>query len=95
MTESWSLLFQRLYDHNAAGSMFLYEKRHKCSVVKHTNGQVQDIASVFPFWLTSIAFDSNGLVMKHAMDVAIMLDTLGHDDRLGLEYLIPVSTYKI
>lgn len=90
-TESWSLLFKRLYRNNAAGSMFLYEKNMKCSIVRHANGEVQDIASVFPFWLTSIAFDSNGLVMKYAMDVAIMLDTLGHDDRLGLEYLIPVK----
>lgn len=69
----------------------MYEKKNESSVVKHGDGTVESIASVFPFWLTSIAFDSNGLVMKHAMDVAIMLDTLGHDERLGLEYLIPVS----
>lgn len=75
--------------------MFLYEKNNTASIVKHTSGQIQDITSVFPFWLTTIAFDSNGLVMKHAMDVAIMLDTLGHDDRLSLSYLIPVKTIYI
>ncbi|KAI7891780.1 uncharacterized protein EV154DRAFT_507174 [Mucor mucedo] len=93
--ESWSSLFQRLYKGNAAGSMFLYEKKNESSVVKHGDGTVESIASVFPFWLTSIAFDSNGLVMKHAMDVAIMLDTLGHDERLGLEYLIPTGDKSI
>lgn len=89
--ESWSSLFQRLFEGNAAGSMFLYEKKKEGSIVKHGDGTIESIAHVFPYWLTSIAFDPNGLVMKHAMDVAIMLDTLGHDDRLGLEYLIPVS----
>lgn len=71
--------------------MFLYEKNTSSSIVKHTSGEIQDISTVFSYWLTTIAFDSNGLIMKHAMDVAIMLDTLGHDDRLELSYLIPVS----
>ncbi|KAG2235126.1 hypothetical protein INT48_006507 [Thamnidium elegans] len=93
--ESWSLLFKRLFKNNAAGSMFLYEKNTSSSIVKHTSGEIQDISTIFPYWLTTIAFDSNGLIMKHAMDVAIMLDTLGHDDRLGLFYLIPTGDKSI
>lgn len=83
-------MFKRLYQNNAAGSMFLYEENKKSSLIKHANGEIQPIALAFSFWLTSIAFDPNGCVMKYAMDVAIMLDTLGHDERLGLSYLIPV-----
>lgn len=70
--------------------MFLYEKNKRQSMVKHTSGDLEDVTSVFPRWLTTTAFDPNGLIMKHAIDVAIMLDTLAHDERLGLEYLIPV-----
>jgi hypothetical protein len=47
--------------------------------------------TVFPRWLSTIAFESKGLIMKHAMDVAIMLDALAYDPRLDLKYLIPVN----
>lgn len=87
---SWPYIFKRLYKDDAAGSIFLYEKNTKQSIVKQHNGDIEDIASVFPRWLTTIAFDPNGSVMKHAADVAIMLDTLAHDSRLDLGYLIPV-----
>lgn len=47
---------------------------------------------MFPRWLTAVAFEPKGLIMKHAMDVAIMIDTLAYDPRLDLKYMIPVST---
>lgn len=90
LVESWPHIFKRLYKDDAAGSIFLYEKNTKQSVVKHPSGDIEDVTSVFPRWLTMIAFDPNGSIMKHAVDVAIMLDTLAHDNRLDLAYLIPV-----
>jgi hypothetical protein len=91
MIETWPQLFIRLYKNNAAGDMFLYEQNMKNSLIKDATGLVEDLVTVFPRWLTRIAFDSNGMVMKHAVDVAIMLDTLAHDERLDLTYLIPVE----
>lgn len=89
--ESWSTIFTRLLEKDTAGTVFLYEKTTKNSLIKISDFDgIQDLASVFPRWLTTIAFDSKGLIMKHAMDVAIMLDTLAHDTRLNLTYLIPV-----
>lgn len=67
----------------------------KCSIIKDPTGKIEDLVTVFPRWLATIAFDSNGLVMKHAVDVAIMLDTLAHDERLHLTYLIPVISYSM
>ncbi|CEP19966.1 hypothetical protein [Parasitella parasitica] len=94
--QSWSILFNRLLQHDTAGTIFLYEKTTKQSLVKTSNTDgIQDLASVFPRWLTTIAFDSKGLIMKHAMDVAIMLDTLAHDTRLNLTYLIPAGDKSI
>lgn len=29
--------------------------------------------------------------MKHALDVAVMLDTIAHDEHLGMKELIPVK----
>ncbi|KAI8884347.1 hypothetical protein K501DRAFT_247853 [Backusella circina FSU 941] len=93
--ESWTLIFKRLYENGAAGTMFLHERNTQASAVRDTDGEVAAIAIIFPRWLTNIAFDSNGLVMKHAMDVAIMLDTLAHDPRLNLKYLIPTGDSSI
>jgi hypothetical protein len=45
---------------------------------------------VFPIWLSQVAFSPSGLVMKHALDVAVMLDTIAHDERLDMKALIPV-----
>ncbi|KAG1071175.1 hypothetical protein G6F42_026051 [Rhizopus arrhizus] len=92
--ESWSTVFKRLLQNDTAGTVFLYEKTAKSSLVKTSDG-VQDLVSVFPRWLTTIAFDSKGLIMKHALDVAIMLDTLAHDTRLDLTYLIPTGDKSI
>ncbi|EPB86854.1 hypothetical protein HMPREF1544_06379 [Mucor circinelloides 1006PhL] len=92
--ESWSTVFKRLLQNDTAGTAFLYEKTAKSSLVKTSDG-VQDLVSVFPRWLTTIAFDSKGLIMKHALDVAIMLDTLAHDTRLDLTYLIPTGDKSI
>ncbi|CAO3653584.1 unnamed protein product [Mucor fragilis] len=92
--ESWSVVFKRLLQDDSAGTVFLYEKTTKSSLVKTSEG-VQDLVGVFPRWLTTIAFDPKGLIMKHAMDVAIMLDTLAHDTRLNLTYLIPTGDKSI
>jgi hypothetical protein len=48
------------------------------------------LADVFPKWLSQVAFSPSGLVMKHALDVAVMLDTIAHDENLGMKELIPV-----
>lgn len=49
------------------------------------------MADFFPKWLSQIAFSPSGLVMKHALDVAVMLDTIAHDEHLGMKELIPVK----
>jgi hypothetical protein len=49
------------------------------------------LMDVFPKWLSQVAFTPSGLVMKHALDVAVMLDTVAHDERLGMKELIPAS----
>lgn len=33
--------------------------------------------------------------MKHALDVAIALDSMAHNARLGLHYLVPVSSLSL
>ncbi|RCH95702.1 hypothetical protein CU098_009302, partial [Rhizopus stolonifer] len=79
-----------LCDHGVAGTIFLYEKTYQSSLIK-IDDKLQTIASIFPRWLKSVAFEQNGLFMKHAMDVAIMLDTLIHDSRLDLKHLVPTG----
>lgn len=56
----------------------------------HYSG-VQTVSKIFPGWLYGVAFDRSGVVMKHALDIAIILDTMAHNPRLGLEHLMPVS----
>ena len=46
---------------------------------------------MFSTWLYTVAFDKSGLIMKHALDIAIALDAMAYDRRLGLQYLIPVK----
>lgn len=60
--------------------MFLYH----CS-------DVNTVSKMFPAWLYGVEFDRSGVVMKHALDIAIILDTMAHNPRLGLEHLMPVS----
>ncbi|KAI9470965.1 MAG: hypothetical protein EXX96DRAFT_373932 [Benjaminiella poitrasii] len=94
--QTWPIIFNRLYENNAAGDMYLYEKNTKNSLVKtSSNGTIESVSSLFPRWLSAIAFDSKGLIMKHAMDIAIMLDTLAHDPRLGLKHLVPTGDKSI
>jgi hypothetical protein len=49
------------------------------------------LADLFPKWLSQVAFSSNGLIMKHALDVAVMLHTIAHDEHLGMKELILAS----
>jgi hypothetical protein len=46
----------------------------------------ENVADIFPQWRNKVAIDRNGLVMKHALDLAIMLDTMAIDPRLNLEH---------
>lgn len=49
------------------------------------------LVDIFPRWLSQVAFTPGGLVMKHALDVAIMLDIVAHNERLNMKELIPVT----
>ncbi|KAI7862285.1 hypothetical protein BDF14DRAFT_1876715 [Spinellus fusiger] len=85
----WADVFKRLLDDHSAGAIFLYERQSNASLVRRPSGEIVSLASVFPLWLSSVAFSQDGLVMKHALDVAVMLDTLAYDPRLALTHLIP------
>ncbi|KAI8386898.1 hypothetical protein BD560DRAFT_383128 [Blakeslea trispora] len=86
--ESWPDLFRLL--HENAGTLFDFERTHQQSMIRIDN-TVQPVAAIFPLWLKTIAFEQNGVFMQHAIDVAIMLDTLIHDPRLNLKHLVPTG----
>ncbi|KAI7850060.1 hypothetical protein BDC45DRAFT_263348 [Circinella umbellata] len=89
VNECWKDIFQRLYENNGLGDMFLHERDTKQSLVRTLSGEVVSVASMFSTWLYTVAFDKSGLIMKHALDIAIALDAMAYDRRLGLQYLIP------
>ncbi|KAG1450009.1 hypothetical protein G6F56_008474 [Rhizopus delemar] len=95
LNESWSIMFNLLYENNTAGNIFYYEKTTSNSILRNNQGEIETIASSFSRWLTGIAFDTKGLIMSHAMDVMIMLDTLVHDTRLELSHLVPTGDKSI
>lgn len=37
-----------------------------------------------------MAFNQNGIILKHAFDVAVVLDTMAHDPRLDLKQTLQV-----
>ncbi|KAI8988220.1 hypothetical protein BDF20DRAFT_815696, partial [Mycotypha africana] len=95
MEESWPLLFRQLIKEDTAGTIFLYEKVNRYSLVRTSSDKAETVADLFPTWLSKIAFDPHGLIMKHAVDVAVMLDTLAHDPRLDLTHLIPLFLLQL
>jgi hypothetical protein len=48
------------------------------------------LVDIFPKWLSQVAFSPSGLVMKHALDVAVMLDTIANDEQLDMKELVQV-----
>ncbi|KAI8357829.1 hypothetical protein EDC96DRAFT_445820, partial [Choanephora cucurbitarum] len=87
--ESWPALFRLLYEDENAGTLFDFERTHQQSMIR-IDDTLQPVSDIFPLWLKTIAFEQKGLFMQHAIDVAIMLDTLIHDPRLNLKHLVPV-----
>ncbi|KAI9276960.1 hypothetical protein BDA99DRAFT_494530 [Phascolomyces articulosus] len=95
VSECWKDIFKRLYENNGLGNMFLHERDTKQSLVRTVSGDIVSVAGVFSTWLYTVAFDKNGLIMKHALDIAIALDAMAYDRRLGLHYLIPSGDRSI
>ncbi|KAI8145077.1 hypothetical protein BJV82DRAFT_512386 [Fennellomyces sp. T-0311] len=91
VSECWKDIFTRLHVNKVLGDMFLHERDTNQSLVRLLTGGTTSVATAFPSWLYTVAFDKNGLIMKHALDIAITLDAMAYDKRLGLHYLIPVS----
>ena len=83
-------MFRLLYENENAGTLFDFERTHQQSMIR-IDDTVQPVSDIFPLWLKTIAFEQKGLFMQHAIDVAIMLDTLIHDPRLNLKHLVPVN----
>ncbi|ORE01606.1 hypothetical protein BCV72DRAFT_252980 [Rhizopus microsporus var. microsporus] len=90
LNESWSSMFNLIYENNTAGSIFYHEKNTSSSIAKNKDGEIEPISHLFSRWLATVAFDSKGYIMRHAMDVMIMLDTLAYDSRLDLSHLLPL-----
>ncbi|KAG1048901.1 hypothetical protein G6F43_008738 [Rhizopus delemar] len=88
-TESWSSVFHLLYENNTAGNIFYYEKTTSNSIIKNNQGEIETITNLFSHWLANVAFDPQGLIIRHAMDVMIMLDTLVYDNRFDLSHILP------
>lgn len=57
--------------------------------------EIETITNLFSRWLANVAFDPQGLIIRHAMDVMIMLDTLVYDNRFDLSHILPVSEIVI
>ncbi|CAO3626854.1 unnamed protein product [Cunninghamella blakesleeana] len=87
--DCWSDIFCKLYHNNNIGKMFLVERKTKFSRIRNLNGELVPVTDIFGKWLAEIAFDSEGSIMKHALDVAIILDTIAFDNQLGYQHLIP------
>ncbi|KAJ2955938.1 hypothetical protein NQZ79_g8145 [Umbelopsis isabellina] len=86
----WAKVFGLLYNDKCMGSIFLFEKEYNFSLHRDVlNANYVYMVDIFPLWLSQVAFNPSGLVMKHALDVAVMLDTIAHDERLDMKALIP------
>ncbi|KAL0086510.1 hypothetical protein J3Q64DRAFT_1497473 [Phycomyces blakesleeanus] len=90
----WTEIFKRLVENDSAGTMFMYERDSEYSRIYTPAGEIS-IVSVFPQWLSNVAFSKDSLIMKHALDVAVMLDTMAYDPRLNLAHLIPAGDKSI
>ncbi|KAI9025155.1 hypothetical protein CLU79DRAFT_744317 [Phycomyces nitens] len=90
----WTEMFKKLFQNDSAGTMFMYERESEYSRICTPSGE-HSIVSVFPQWLSNVAFSKDSLIMKHALDVAVMLDTMAYDPRLNLGHLIPAGDKSI
>lgn len=50
---------------------------------------------MFALWLSKVAFVPDGVVMKHALDIAVIVDTVVYDHRLNLQHLLPANGTSI
>ncbi|KAI9306779.1 hypothetical protein BJ944DRAFT_152346, partial [Cunninghamella echinulata] len=89
INECWSEIFCKLYTNNNIRRVFLKEKQTGFSRIQSSNRELVPVVSIFSKWLTEMAFDPDGVIMKHALDVAIILDTVAFDSQLGYQHLIP------
>lgn len=53
------------------------------------------VNDVFDLWLSKVAFVPDGVVMKHALDIAVVVDTVVYDHRLNLQHILPVNGASI
>ncbi|KAI8381292.1 uncharacterized protein BYT42DRAFT_613082 [Radiomyces spectabilis] len=90
----WSDIFHRLVHHDATGDMLVYERRTRFSQVFLPRGVV-NVIDVLPNWVSGVALNPQGLIIEHAFDVAIFMDTLAHDTRLNMGFLIPTGESTI
>ncbi|CAO3618669.1 unnamed protein product [Cunninghamella echinulata] len=93
--ECWSEIFCKLYANNNIRKVFLKEKQTGFSRIQSSNGELVPVISIFSKWLTEMAFDPDGVIMKHALDVAIILDTIAFDSQLGYQHLIPSDGHSV
>jgi len=92
----WPKLFRTLYHDNMMEQILILEKTHKFSLHKcNSKDEPVTLVDIFPRWLSQVAFTPGGLVMKHALDVAIMLDIVAHNERLNMKELIPTKDNSI
>ncbi|CDS02907.1 hypothetical protein LRAMOSA00309 [Lichtheimia ramosa] len=87
----WGAIARKLLNDDVLGNIFVFEREENKSLVRTTEGDVNTVSKMFPAWLYGVEFDRSGVVMKHALDIAIILDTMAHNPRLGLEHLMPSS----
>ncbi|ORY92096.1 hypothetical protein BCR43DRAFT_80196 [Syncephalastrum racemosum] len=85
MNSCWRDTFLWMLDHDMFGAIFLFETRTETSMIRNNEGEEVTVTKVFPLWLKNVAFNQNGIILKHAFDVAVVLDTMAHDARLDLK----------
>ncbi|KAI9281945.1 hypothetical protein BY458DRAFT_205046 [Sporodiniella umbellata] len=95
LRDSWSSIFNLLYQNNTVGNIFYYEKTTASSIIKNGKRKTETITGIFSHWLTNTAFDAKGIIMSHPIDVMIILDTLVYDSRLHLAHLVPTGDKSI
>ncbi|ORZ17116.1 hypothetical protein BCR42DRAFT_413953 [Absidia repens] len=87
--ECWPVLFKKLYHKNMIGTLLVYEKNIGYSKIRGSSGELVSVSNVFGYWLSNVAFVPDGVIMNHALDVAVMVDTVVYDQRLNLQHLVP------
>ncbi|KAI8332433.1 hypothetical protein BC941DRAFT_436666 [Chlamydoabsidia padenii] len=93
--ECWPGIFRRLYENNRIGTLLLFERDTGYSWIQTTSGELVKIIDIFPMWLSNVAFVPDGVIMKHALDIAVVVDTVVYDYRLELQHLLPSDGHSI